>query len=88
MRGRKDIKSEFSAGIFQAGMLEWIARPWDLPNPGIQPRSPALQADSLPSEPPGKPSLEWTLILKHHSLCVQNSKVTGCPGLYPPLNSV
>ena len=29
--------------------------PGDLPNPGIIPRSPALQADSLPSEPPGKP---------------------------------
>ena len=25
-----------------------------LPNPGIEPRSPALQADTLPSEPPGK----------------------------------
>ena len=25
-----------------------------LPDPGIEPRSPALQADSLPSEPPGK----------------------------------
>ena len=29
--------------------------PGDLPNPGIEPRSPALQADALPSEPPGKP---------------------------------
>ena len=29
----------------------------DLSNPGIEPRSPALQADSLPSEPPGKPPL-------------------------------
>ena len=29
--------------------------PGDLPNPGIEPRSPALWADSLPSEPPGKP---------------------------------
>ena len=29
--------------------------PGDLPNPGIKPRSAALQADSLPSEPPGKP---------------------------------
>ena len=29
--------------------------PGDLPNPGIEPRSPALQVDSLPSEPPGKP---------------------------------
>ena len=29
--------------------------PGDLPNPGIKPRSPALQSDSLPSESPGKP---------------------------------
>ena len=29
--------------------------PADLPNPGIEPRSPALQTDALPSEPPGKP---------------------------------
>ena len=29
--------------------------PGDLPNPWIEPRSPALQADSLPAEPPGKP---------------------------------
>ena len=28
--------------------------PWDLPNPGIKPGSPALQAYSLPTEPPGK----------------------------------
>ena len=28
----------------------------DLPNPGIEPRSPALQADSLPAEPEGKPN--------------------------------
>jgi len=29
--------------------------PGDLPNPGFEPKSPALQVDSLPSEPPGKP---------------------------------
>ena len=29
--------------------------PGDLPDLGIEPGSPALQADSLPSEPPGKP---------------------------------
>ena len=29
--------------------------PGDLPDPGIEPRSPALQADALPSEPPRKP---------------------------------
>ena len=33
--------------------------PRDLPDPGIEPRSPALQADSLPSEPPGAP-------IRHH----------------------
>ena len=44
-------------GILQARILEWVASssPGDLPNPGIEPRSPALQADSLPSEPLGKP---------------------------------
>ena len=34
---------------------ELFPSPGDLPNPGIEPRSPALQADSLPTEPPGKP---------------------------------
>ena len=29
--------------------------PGDVPDPGIKPGSPALQADSLPTEPPGKP---------------------------------
>ena len=37
----------------------WSGQPFpssgDLPNPGIEPRSPALQADSLPAEPQGKP---------------------------------
>ena len=33
--------------------------PGDLPNPGIEPTPPALQADSLPCEPPGKPKKTW-----------------------------
>ena len=32
---------------------------WDLPNPGSEPASPALQADSLPSEPPVKPVMTF-----------------------------
>ena len=32
-----------------------LPSPGDLPDPGIEPRSPALQADTLPSEPPGFP---------------------------------
>ena len=44
-------------GFLQARILEWIAIPFsrDLPNPGIEPGSPASQADSLPSELPEKP---------------------------------
>ena len=34
-----------------------IPSPGDLPYPGIESRSPALQADSLPLEPSGKPNL-------------------------------
>ena len=37
--------------------------PRDLPKPGIKPRSPTLQADSLPSEPPGKPT-KYTPVIK------------------------
>ena len=42
-------------GILQARVLEAFPSPGDLPNPGIKPRSPALQAGSLPAEPQGKP---------------------------------
>ena len=43
-------------GTVQARILEWAAIPFsqDLSDPGIEPGSPALQADLLPSEPPGK----------------------------------
>ena len=43
-------------GFLWAGILEWVAIPssGDLSNPGIAPGSPVLQADSLPSAPPGK----------------------------------
>ena len=34
---------------------EYFPSPGDLPDPGIKPRSPALEADALTSEPPGKP---------------------------------
>ena len=44
-------------GILQARILEWVAISFsgELPDPGIEPGSPALQADALTSEPPGKP---------------------------------
>ena len=49
--------------IFQARVLEWVAMsfssPGDLSKPGIKPRYPALQADSLPADykKPGSHSL-------------------------------
>ena len=52
-------------GIFQARILEWVvipSPPGNLPDLGIQPRSPALQEDSLPSEPPWKPILHLQLL--------------------------
>ena len=42
-------------GILQTRILECVPSPGDLPNPGIEPRSPAFWADSLPAEPQGKP---------------------------------
>ena len=44
---------EFSRPEYWSGLP--FPSPGDLLNPGIKPRSPTLQADSLPSEPPGKP---------------------------------
>ena len=41
--------------------------PGDLPNPGMEPGSPELEADSLPSEPPGKP-LEKGYIFTSYNL--------------------
>ena len=54
-------QAPLSRGILQARILEWgytgvpSPPPEDHPNPGKEPRSPDLQVDSLPSEPPGKP---------------------------------
>ena len=43
--------------VLQARILEWVAfpSPEDLPHPGIKPGSPALLADSLPTELQGMP---------------------------------
>ena len=46
--------------IFQARKWLTFSSPGDLPNPGIELRSPTLQADSLPAEP------SWNLCRVHH----------------------
>ena len=44
---------EFSRPEYWSGKT--LPPPGDLPDPGIEPRSPTLQVDSLPAEPQGKP---------------------------------
>ena len=60
----------FVHGILKARVLEWVAfpSPGDLPHSGIEPRSPALQADSLPLSHQGSP-IECLLCAK--SCCRQ-----------------
>ena len=48
---------EFSRQEYWSVLL--FPSPEDLPNPGIEPESPALQADSLSSELPVKPTVLW-----------------------------
>ena len=45
--------------------------PGDLPDPGMEPRSPALQADTLTSEPPQKP-IQMANILNTCPFCLTN----------------
>ena len=58
---------EFSRQEYWSG-LPYPPPPGDLPNPGIKPRSPALQADSLPAEPLEKPFLV-ALCCRHLKNC-------------------
>ena len=48
----------FSRQAYWSGLP--FPSPRDLPNPGVEPRSPALQADSLPAELLGKPKVAET----------------------------
>ena len=54
-RSLPDFSWGFSRQEYWSGLP--CPPPGDLPNPGIEPRSPTLQADSLLSEPPGKPKI-------------------------------
>ena len=54
------LSMEFSRQEYWSGLP--FPSPEDLPNPGVEPRSPALQADSLPAEPQGKPTSSHVLL--------------------------
>ena len=51
--GLQSLSVEFSRQEYWSGLP--FPSPGDIPDPGVEPGSPALQADSLPSEPPMKP---------------------------------
>ena len=73
-------------GILQASILEWVAFPslGDLPNPGINPRSPSLQVDSLPAEPQGKPLCLFQFWLPQGICLGARSGIAGSYGGFIP----
>ena len=64
------LSLEFSRQEYWSGLP--FPSPGDFPNPGIKLQSPVLQADSLPSEPPGKPKTSTDSFLKDF-YCEKNS---------------
>ena len=83
-----DYITQGSSGhrILQGGILEWVAMPFsrDLPNPGIEPRSSALQAASLPFELLRNPDPHSPIYLK---VWPYTQGITSQPCLsfcYPP----
>ena len=73
-----EIRALVSDSLLRRGLYSgWnspgqIPSPADLPNPGIKPRSPSLQADSLLSEPPGEALLDKIIynILSERCFCL------------------
>ena len=58
---------EFSRQEYCSGLP--FPSPGDLPDPGIEPRSPELQADSLLSNLSGKPHINYTILLLQICSC-------------------
>ena len=75
---------EFSRQEYWSGLP--FPSPGHLPDPGIEPGSPALQTDSLPSEPPGKPYKAIKNIvgsIYRHCCCLV---AKSCPALCNPID--
>ena len=66
-----EISMDFSRHEYWSGLP--FPSPEDFPDPGIKPGSPTLQADSLSSEPPGKPITDN----KYFQLFINNKTVNG-----------
>ena len=70
----------FSRQEYWSGLL--FPSPGDLPNPGISPRSTALQGDSSLSETPGKPTPEFRPLLTSLPARQALSRGTECSGIF------
>ena len=67
---------EFSRKEYKLLQLEWVAIPFsrEFLDPVIEPESTALQGDSLPSEPPGKPNINGSIYYNSQEPYMQNRK--------------
>ena len=71
---------EFSRQEYWSGLP--FLSPGDLPNPGIEPGSPALEADALPTEPPGKPTIECYSAIKKNAFEFGSNEVDETGAYY------
>ena len=69
---------EFSMHKYWSGLP--FPSPGDLPDPGIKPRSPTLQADVLPSELLGKPCVLWKSLINIAYSAIGTLKENGKGG--------
>ena len=63
----------------------WSGLPFpsgDLPDPGIEPRSPTLQAEALTSEPPGKPILFHNILIRKQCWNCRAIVIVGRTGFF------
>ena len=72
---------EFSRLEYWSGLP--FPSPGDLPNPGIKPGSPTLQAESLLSEPPGKLNVTWVIFVKIGPVVTHATSVTLISRRFP-----
>ena len=67
---------EFSGKNTRIGCHATRGSSGDLPNPGIEPRSPALQVDSLPAEPPGNLDFKKQINIRKQLIFYMKYQVT------------
>ena len=78
------LSMEFSSQEYQSGFP--FPSPWDLPDPGIEPWFPALQADSLPSLPWLRSSCSWVLAKSSPEVLLYSDSYTNSDSVALSIN--